>query len=462
MSKRSPEQLLAWDRAHVWHPFTQMEEWEAQETLIIERGEGPWLFDVHGRRFLDGVSSLWCNVHGHRHPRLDAALREQAERVAHTTLLGLASVPSIELARRLVEIAPAGLSRVFYSDAGATAVEVALKIAAQFAQLRGETERTRFAALTESYHGDTIGAVSLGFSAAFHRFHQPLLFPCLKTDPPHVFRWERGVDAEAAESAAIEAARDLFSRHGETLAAFIVEPLMQGAAGMWNHSPRYLRELRSLTREHGVLLICDEVATGFGRTGTMFAVEQADVQPDLLCLAKGLSGGYLPLAATLATEELFDAFRGPYSEGRTFFHGHTFTGNPLACAVALASLDVFEEEGTLENVRARSRQLGELLEREVSPLAAVGDIRRHGLMTGIELVRDRTSREPYATAERIGVQVILAARRRGVILRPLGSVLVLMPPLNLTADQIEELVEVTRDSIREVTEEAGRSGSPPR
>lgn len=445
-------QLAAWDHAYLWHPFTQMQEWLAEEPLIIVAGEGNYLIDADGRRYLDGVSSLWCNVHGHRRRELDAALRAQLDRIAHSTLLGLASEPSIVLAQRLVEITPSSLTRVFYSDAGATAVEIALKIALQYWQLRGETQRTQYAALTEAYHGDTLGAVSVGYSETFHRFFKPLLFPCHKLNPPHVHRWQRGMTADEALRTAIREAAALLDHKGHELAALIVEPLMQGAAGMWAQPPAYLQALRTLTRERGVLLICDEVATGFGRTGRMFAVEHAQTDPDLMCVGKGISGGYLPLAATLASEEIFQTFLGAYEDFVAFFHGHTYTGNALACAVAVANCDIFERDGVLAHVTQRAHQLQELLERDVRPLPHVGDIRQWGLMVGIELVRDRETRQPYAASERIGMRVIRQAQQQGVILRPLGNVIVLMPPLSITADEMDRLCTVTRDAIRQATD----------
>jgi adenosylmethionine-8-amino-7-oxononanoate aminotransferase len=447
-----PATLAAWDHRHLWHPFTQMADWLGEEPLVIAAAEGCTLVDVHGRRWLDGVLSLWCNVHGHRHPRLDAALRAQLDRVAHSTLLGLANVPSIELAHELVAVVPPGLTRVFYSDAGATAVEAALRMALQYHQLRGETRRTRFASLVEAYHGDTLGAVGVGYSEPFHRHVAPAIVPAVKLPPPHVFRWERGMTADAAVDAAIAAAEDALAAHGPTLAAVIVEPLVQGAAGMWIHPPRYLRALHDLARRHGTLLIADEVATGFGRTGRLFACEHAGITPDVMCLAKGISGGYLPLAATLATEEVFAAFLGPYEEFRAFFHGHTYTGNPLACAVGLASLRVFREERTLERVAATAAALETRLARDVAPLAHVGDVRQQGVMVGIELVRDRERRTPYPPADRIGQRVVRAARRRGVIVRPLGNVIVLMPPLAIVPAELDRLVDVVRDAIVATTE----------
>jgi adenosylmethionine-8-amino-7-oxononanoate aminotransferase len=448
----TPAELAAWDLDYIWHPFTQMREWLAEEPLVVVRGEGNVLVDAQGRRYLDGVASLWCNVHGHRHPHLDAALHAQVDRIAHSTLLGLASEPSVVLAKRLVELAPGRLSRVFYSDAGATAVEIALKIAFQYWQLCGDARRTQFASLTEAYHGDTLGAVSVGYSEAFHRFFKPLLFPCHKLNPPHVYRWERGMDAAAALSRAIDEARTFFAAQGEGLAALIVEPLMQGAAGMWAHPVEYLQVLRDLATEYGTLLICDEVATGFGRTGRLFAVEHALVAPDILCVGKGITGGYLPLAATLVTPEIFEVFLAPYEEFKAFFHGHTYTGNALACAVAGASLDVFEQERVLDRVAVRTRQLTERLRRDIAPLAHVGDVRQWGLMVGIELVRDRARRTAFAPAERMGVRVIRHAREMGVVLRPLGNVIILMPPLSISTEQLDMLCDVTRDAIHRATE----------
>jgi adenosylmethionine-8-amino-7-oxononanoate aminotransferase len=446
-----PATLAAWDHRYLWHPFTQMADWLAEEPLVIAEAEGTTLVDVQGRRYLDGVSSLWCNVHGHRHPALDAALRAQLDRVAHTTLLGLANVPSIELGRALVGVAPPGLTRVFYSDAGATAVEAALRIALQYQQLRGASGRTRFASLVEAYHGDTLGAVGVGYSETFHRFVASAVEPAVRLTPPHVFRWQRGLEADAALGAALEDAERTLAAHGPTLAALIVEPLVQGAAGMWIHPPAYLRALRELARRHGALFIADEVATGFGRTGRMFACEHAEVTPDVLCVAKGITGGYLPLAATLTTEDVFAAFLGPYEEFRAFFHGHTYTGNALGCAVALASLEVFRSERTLERLTPKIARLAARLAADVAPLPHVGDVRQQGFMVGIELVERPGTRAPYPPAARIGQRVVRAARARGVVIRPLGSTIVLMPPLVIAPADLDRLVDVTRDAIVEAT-----------
>ncbi len=446
----SYEDLTAWDRAHVWHPFTQMQDWMSEDPLIISRGEGNYLIDIHGNRYLDGVSSLWCNLLGHNHPHLNRAIKSQLDQIAHSTLLGLSNVPSTLLARKLVELTPEGLTRVFYSDSGSTSTEVALKLAFQYWQLRGEPRRTKFASLVEAYHGDTLGAVSVGYSQLFHHFYRPILAEAIRLVPPHLFRFRDRMSEAEALQAAVADARAKLSRNRDELAAVIVEPLMQGAAGMWAQPVEYVQALRRLTRELGLLLICDEVATGFGRTGRMFACQRAQITPDLLCLAKGMTGGYLPLAATLATEPVFSAFLAPYEEFKTFFHGHTYTGNPLGCAAALATLEVLEEEDVLSALQPGIVLLEELLNARIAPLGSVADIRKWGFMVGIELMRDPERRIPFEAAEKVGVRVIMEARRQGVILRPLGNVIVLMPPLSVTSDEMEKLVEVVRISIETV------------
>jgi adenosylmethionine---8-amino-7-oxononanoate aminotransferase len=419
-------ELAALDRSILWHPFTQQRGWqEEEEPVLIERAEGTTLFDTEGRAYIDGVSSLWCNVHGHRHPAIDAAVRDQLDRVAHSTMLGLSHPPAVELARRLLEAAPHNLSRVFYSDNGSTAGEVALKMAYQWWQHRGETDRTGFISLRDAYHGDTIGSVSVGGIELFHSRYRPLLFETWQAEP-----------GDAGHMAA------LLRDRGSRVAAVIVEPLVQGAAGMLVHPDGYLRRVRELCDEHGVLLICDEVATGFGRTGRMFACEHEGVQPDFLCVAKGLTGGYLPLAATLTTEQVYEGFLGEHEELKTFFHGHTYTGNPLACAAGIATLEVFERERTLEHLEDKIRLLADLLAEHVQPLGAVTEIRRRGFMTGIEL-----GGRPLA--DRTGHRVTLAARRRGAIVRPLGDVVILMPPLSISGDELRSLVKIVAAAITE-------------
>ena len=413
------------DHRHLWHPFTQMSDWAAEEPLTIERAEGCELIDTGGRRYLDGVSSLWCNVHGHRHPLIDRALRDQIDRVAHSTMLGLSHPGAEELASRLVEIAPPGLSRVFFSDSGSSAVEVALKMAFQYWQQRGgqHVRRTSFVSLRDAYHGDTIGSVSVGGIDLFHGAYGPLLFSTHKAEPGDVEEIAR-----------------IVAMHEEEIAAVIVEPLVQGAAGMLVHPPGYLRAVRELCDRHGVFLICDEVATGFGRTGTMFACERERVAPDFLCLAKGLTGGYMPLAATLTTQPVYEGFLGAHEEFRTFFHGHTYTGNPLACAAAIACLDVFRQERTILRLQPKIRMLEEML-GNVAAMHEVAEVRQQGFMVGIDLGE-------HDPALRLGHRVAVEARERGAIVRPLGNVIVLMPPLAISKEELVKLVAITGASIR--------------
>lgn len=450
---RTPADWAALDLAHLWHPFTQFDEWEKAPMLVIDRAEGAYLVDVEGRRYLDGVSSLWCNVHGHRHPRIDAAVRAQLEKVAHTTQLGLANTTAIALAARLAALTawdpgagglappqrpprvgeplpPPALPRVFYSDSGSTAVEVALKMAFQCQQQRGETQRTRFAALTEAYHGDTIGSVSVGGIPLFHGIYRPMLFDAVRIPSP-----ERAGEDEAR---LLDEAAALFRAHGETLAALVFEPLVQGAAGMRTHSPAFLRALTTMARESGALLVADEVATGFGRTGTMFAVEQAGVIPDFLCVAKGLTGGYLPLAATLTTEAVFAAFRGPYTEWRTLFHGHTYTGNPLACAAALASLDLFEDDHVLASLPEKIAALRDALATLDHP--SVRERRQAGLMAAVVL-------GDFPVEARVGHRVALACRRHGAILRNLGDAVVILPPLSMTPGDLRAVGQALKAAL---------------
>jgi adenosylmethionine-8-amino-7-oxononanoate aminotransferase len=446
------EELKRLDHTYLWHPFTQMREWMAEEPSIIDRGDGHYLIDTQGRKYLDGVSSLWCNVHGHRTKELDDAIKSQLDRIAHSTFLGLSHAPGIQLAAQLIEIAPKGLRRVFYSDSGATAVEIALKMAVQYWQLKGETKRTRVGSLVESYHGDTVGAMSLGYSETFHRFHKSLLFPVLRLMPPHVFRYLKRSREEEALRVAIREAEEKLAQEKDSLAAFVIEPLMQGAAGMWSQPPGYVWALREICRRYGILFIADEVATGFGRTGRMFACEHENVSPDILCLGKGITGGYLPLAATVTTEEIFSAFLGEYKEFKTFFHGHTYTGNPLACAVALASLKLFKQENIIERMQPRIGYLKRRLKQDFLPLTHVADVRQWGFMVGIELVEDKNERRSYPPENRTGHKVILEARKRGVMIRPLGDVIILMPPLTIADEELETLLDVTLDCIRVVTD----------
>lgn len=444
----SREELERWDREHVWHAFTQMAEYEP---LIIEQAHGCTLIDIDGREFIDGVSSLWCNVHGHRHPRIEAAIREQLEKVAHVTNLGLSNPTTIRLARRLVELAPAGLNHVFFSSDGSSAVEVAVKMAFQYWQQRPDPRpsKTKYVAYADAYHGDTLGSVSIGGVPRFQAMFRPLLFETVRLPSPNSYRLPEGVAREQACEFFLKQLEAALAAQHEQIAAVVIEPLVQGAAGMITHPPSYLRGVRELTRRYDVLLIADEVAVGFGRTGTLFACEQESVSPDLLCLAKGLTGGYLPMSATLATDEIFQAFLGDYAEAKSLFHGHTFGGNPLAAAAALASLEVFQEEKTLERLPEKAERLRSRLSR-IAEHCNVGDVRQRGLMAGIELVQDRATKTPFPWSEKRGMLVCEKAREKGVWLRPLGNVIVVMPPLTISLDEIDLICDAAEFGIKQI------------
>jgi adenosylmethionine-8-amino-7-oxononanoate aminotransferase len=433
----------------LWHPFTPMQSWAEEPQLAIERAEGNFLIDTEGRRYLDGVSSLWTNVHGHNHPMLNQAIVDQVHKVSHTTLLGLSSPPAEELADALVRITPEGLNHVFYSDSGSTAVEIALKQAFQYWQLLGRPQKRQFVHLEQAYHGDTLGAVAVGGIDLFHHIFGPLLIETLSIPNPCPYRHPSASGPAESMQHSLVALASLLEASSDDIAALIIEPLVQGAGGILVHPPGFLRAVAELCRQHDVLLIADEVATGFGRTGRLFACEHEDVQPDFLCLAKGITGGYLPLAATLSTTRVFEAFLAPRSEGKTFFHGHTYTGNALACAVALANIKIFDTEKTIDTLQPKIEHLADrlaLLRKD----PAVGDLRQRGFMVGIELVADRTTQESFPAENAIGHRICLEARKYGVIVRNLGDVIVVMPPLSITTAEIDMLIDAVRASVRAI------------
>lgn len=433
------------DRHNYWHAFTQMAEYEP---LIIREAQGVWLIDDSGRRLLDGVSSLWCNVHGHRHPKIDAAIVEQLNRVAHVTSLGMSNPTTIQLTEKLIDIAPQGLECVFYSSDGASAVEVALKMAFQYWRQidRPEPQRDLYLAVGGAYHGDTLGAVSVGGVARFHAMFSPLLFDVVRGPSPDTYRTPVDLQGPALAEYYLSQYRSLFAQFGDRLAAVIIEPLIQAAAGIVINPPGFLKGLAEMAREYGVLLIADEIATGIGRTGKMWACDWEEVQPDFLCMGKGLSGGYLPIAATMTTRKVWNAFLGDYSQSRSFFHGHTYGGNPLACAAALATLQLFDTESTLDNVQRQAEVLSERLQAlESHP--HVGHIRQHGLIAAIELVECKASRTGFAWQDKVGVQVCRRAIDCGVWLRPLGNVIVLIPPLCIQDAETHLLIDSVNHSI---------------
>lgn len=452
MTEYSTEQLRQWDRRHVWHPFTQMQDWERDEPIVIARGEGSWLIDTDGKRYLDGVASMWTNVHGHCRRELNEALKQQVDRLEHSTLLGLASEQSILLARRIAGITPPGLERVFYSDNGSTAMEVAVKMAFQYQLHKGRGERSRFITFRNAYHGDTLGAVSVGGIDIFHGTFRPLLFETIQAPSPYCYRCELGCsDPASCGMKCIDSLASLLEKHGAECAGLVIEPLLQGAGGMIVQPQGFLRRVRELCDRYGLLMIADEVATGFGRTGRMFACQHEGVVPDIMALSKGIAAGYLPIAATVTTEDVYGAFMGEYAELKTFFHGHTFTGNPLACAVALKSLELFESDRLLEALQPRIVRLQEHL-AELARLPHVGDVRQCGLAAGIELVLDKNTRQAYPWEQKMGVKVCREARRHAVFSRPLGNTVVVFPPLAIAADELELLMEGLQRAIQAVTE----------
>ncbi|HXY62072.1 MAG TPA: adenosylmethionine--8-amino-7-oxononanoate transaminase, partial [Nitrospirota bacterium] len=390
----------------------------------------------------------------HRKKEIDAAVSRQLGKIAHSTLLGLSNVPAILLAEKLVGIAPRGLSKVFYSDSGSTAVEIALKIAFQYWQQRGPKYRgkTTFISLNEAYHGDTLGSVSVGGIDLFHRIYKPLLFNTVKIESPYCYRCPLGLNHPACRLACVQQAESVIRAHRKKTAALIIEPLVQGAAGMLTQPRGYLRRIRQLCTKYDVLMIADEVATGFGRTGKMFACEHESVKPDILCIAKGITGGYLPLAATLTTEEVYRAFLGEYSQYRTFFHGHTYTGNPLACAAAIASIDLFVKERTIGKLQQKIAFLTKELE-SFATLDHVGESRQRGFMVGIELVQDKSRKAPYPLESKMGIRVAMECRKNGLLIRPLGNVVVLMPPLSISMRELAEMLRIVHKSIRKVTKQ---------
>jgi lysine--8-amino-7-oxononanoate aminotransferase len=441
-------ELLEKNRRFLWNPFTQMKGYLSEEPVVVERGEGVKLVDVNGVEYYDGNSSLWLNVHGHNRPELNDAIVRQLDQVAHSTLLGMANVPAIELAERLVEITPAPLGKVFYSDAGAAAVEVGLKVAFAYWRRVGRPEKTLFVAFDNGYHGDTIGSMSVGGIDLFHSEFGPLLFPCERVSFPHAYRFD-GSEEECAQASLAEL-EALLEEKGDRIACLVVEPLVQAAAGMRTMPSGFLAAVEHLCREHEVLFFADEVATGFGRTGELFACEHESVEPDIMTLGKGLTGGYLPVAATLVSDAIYDAFYRDFAELKALYHGHSFTGNQLGCAVALASLDLFERDELIDRVKESSRLVARRLE-QVAALPHVGDVRQCGLMVGIELVADRATKEPFDWRDRTGHRVCVRARELGMLTRPLGDVVVFMPPLASEPDDLEAMLSILHDAIADVT-----------
>ncbi|MDD5771964.1 MAG: adenosylmethionine--8-amino-7-oxononanoate transaminase [bacterium] len=443
------------DKKYIWHPFTQMKDYCSEVPLIIEKGKGVYLYDIYGNKYIDGVSSLWLTVHGHQKKELNDAFRSQLKKIAHSTLLGLSHPAAIELAEKLINIAPKGLTKLFYSDNGATSVEIALKIAFQYWKQKADPEpkKKNFIAFKNAYHGDTVGAVSVGGIGLFHQCYRSLLFKTIFAEYPYCYRCKEKHNCKNInKSRCVNKLEILIKKNHNKIAGLIIEPLIQGAGGMIVAPPGFLDEVRRLCDKYNILLIADEVATGFGRTGTMFACERENVIPDIMCIAKGITGGYIPLAATLVKENIYKAFLGDYKEMKTFFHGHSYTGNPIGCAVALANLKIFKKEETLKRLIPKIEYFKNNLEKFIE-LEHVGDIRQCGMMVGLELVKNKRTKVPYLWDEKIGIKVTKEARKNGLIIRPLGNVIVLMPPLSILKNEIKAMLDIVHKAIKKVTEE---------
>ncbi len=445
------ELLTAWDKKYIWKPFTQMKEYQEQETIVIERGEGIYLYDRDNRAYIDGISSWWVNTLGHNHPVLNDALHRQVDKVAHCALAGLSHEPAIRLAKELVDVLPPGLEHIFYSDDGSTAVEVALKMSFQFWVNSGRPQKTKFVALQGAYHGDTLGAVSVGGIDQYHQVFRPLLFEVYHVAAPRCYHCPVGRRQESCGQECLQALETVLEEHADEICGVIIEPLVMAVAGMYVYPAAYLKKLRALCDHYDVHLLADEVAVSFGRTGTMFACEHAGISPDLICMAKGLTGGYLPLAVTAANDRIYEAFWDDYERGKTFFHGHSYTGNPLGTAVGVRNLEYFREEKIIAGLQEKTAYFQRELQR-FQELEHVGDVRGIGLIGAVELVADRQRRQPYPPGERRGKQVTDICVRNGAFLRPLGDVVYFLPPLIITPAEIDRLFSIAYRAIEQVTE----------
>jgi adenosylmethionine-8-amino-7-oxononanoate aminotransferase len=444
------EQYVARDLAHVWHPCTQMKDHEHLPLVPIRRGSGVWLEDFEGRRYLDAISSWWVNLFGHANPRINAAVTEQLGKLEHVILAGFTHEPVIELSEALTSVAPAGLTRCFYADNGSSAVEVAVKMSFHFWRNVGRTAKKRFITLSNSYHGETLGALAVGNVALYKDTYGPLLMDVITVPSPDCYERERGESWAAHSTRKFAFMEAALAKHADEVAAVIIEPLVQCAAGMRMYDPVYLKLLREACDRHGVHLIADEIAVGFGRTGTLFACEQAGIRPDFMCLSKGLTAGYLPLSTVLTTDRIYDAFYDEYTKLNAFLHSHSFTGNPLACAAARATLSIFKDD----DVIARNRSLAAYMGAQAWVLEGhphVAEVRQHGMIVGIEMVKDKGKREPYPWQERRGLKVYRHGLEKGVLLRPVGNVVYFMPPYVIAHDEIDLMIEVAREGIELAT-----------
>lgn len=450
---RQISELQAKDLQHVWHPCSQMKDYEQFPPIVIKRGEGVWLYDERDNRYLDAVSSWWVNLFGHANPRISKALSEQAFTLEHTIFANFTHEPAVKLAEKLVELTPVNLNKVFFADNGSSAIEVALKMSFQYHMQSGKKSKTRFLALTDAYHGETLGALSVGGVDLYNEVYQPLLLDTVRAQGPDCFRCPFNDRPESCQVQCIRYVEEQLVNHHNEIAAVIIEPLIQAAAGMKMYPPGYLKRLRELCTVYDVHLIADEIAVGFGRTGTLFACEQADISPDFMCLSKGLTGGYLPLSAVLTTDKVYEAFYDDYGTMKAFLHSHSYTGNTLACRVALEVLTIFEEEDYLAIIRSKGERMRKLALEAFSALHSVGEYRQTGLVGAIELVKNRDTKEPLPGEERIGYQIYKRALAKGLLIRPLGNILYFMPPYIISDEEMEFMITTTKETIEQFFKE---------
>ena len=438
------------DLRHIWHPCAQMKDYEQLPPMVIDRAKGAWLYDVYGKGYLDIVSSWWANLLGHTNEKINARIAAQLDRLEHVIFANFSHRPAIELAERLATLVPEGLTKFHFNDNGSSAVEAALKMAFQYCQQTGRTGKTRFMCLSEGYHGETIGALSVGSMDLFAEMYKPMMMDNIHIEAPDCYRCPYGETRDTCSCACFEHAERAFAAHGHETAAMIVEPLLQGSAGMRIYPEEYLRKLRALCDAHDVLLIADEIATGFGRTGRLFACERAGITPDLMCLSKGLTGGYMPMSITVVKEKIYDAFYADWSEGKAFMHSHTYAGNPLGCSAALAVLDILDEENILERAEETASWLSARMAETFGAHPNVGEIRHIGLIHAVELVEDRAAKRPFDGGRRLGYAIYRRALQHGLLLRPLGDVLYFNPPLNIGRDDLDTAIARMKASMDEV------------
>ena len=450
------KQQASWeerDLAHIWHPCSQMKDYETLPPMVIDHAKGPWLYDIHGKKYLDIVSSWWANLLGHCNPEINEAIKEQLDSLEHVIFANFSHRPAIELAERLAEITPDRINKFHFNDNGSSSVEAALKMCFQFYHQTGKPEKQRFMCLTEGYHGETIGALSVGSMDLFAKMYQPMMMDNIHVQAPDCYRCPYGKDREHCACECFEHAEKAFAEHAHETAAMIVEPLLQGSAGMRIYPPLYLKKLRALCDKYDVKLIADEIATGFGRTGTMFACEQAGISPDVMTISKGLTGGYLPMSVTCVSDEIYDAFYADYGEGKAFPHSHTYAGNPIGCAAALAVQKIMKEQHILETAAENAKWLTAELDKAFAHHPNVGEIRHIGLIHAIELVKDPEAKTPLDAKKRTGYAIYKKALERGLVLRPLGDILYFNPPLNITREELSTAIELAHESITDILPE---------